>query len=173
MTKPFRRNKTQDIMVEIDKKIQELTLFGKFEVLIFEAANAFLQLNLVFITDSCTGFCTELNLRSSHQSCLLIKGVLKNFANFASYRLSGLYLKETPTKVRISHPELFLEKGVLKICSKFKEERPCLSENTVNHCYYMPNVKVTKSLVMRLGTKAHPCLAKRWEFNQEAFNSVC
>ena len=53
-------------MVETDKKIQELTLFGKFEVLIFEAANAFLQLNLVFITDSCTGFCTELNLRSSH-----------------------------------------------------------------------------------------------------------
>ena len=29
--------------------------------------------------------------------------------------------------VRSSHPEVFLEKGVLKICSKFTGEHPCRS----------------------------------------------
>ena len=29
---------------------------------------------------------------------------------------------------RSSHPEVFLEKGVLKICSKFTGEHPCRSE---------------------------------------------
>ena len=27
--------------------------------------------------------------------------------------------------IRSSHPEVFLEKGVLKICSKFTGEHPC------------------------------------------------
>ena len=30
-------------------------------------------------------------------------------------------------KLRSSHPEVFLEKGVLKICSKFTGKRPCQS----------------------------------------------
>ena len=32
-----------------------------------------------------------------------------------------------PENTRSSHPEVFLEKGVLKICSKFTGERPCRS----------------------------------------------
>ena len=46
------------------------------------------QLNLVFTVGSCIGFCPELlwkhelNLISSHCSCSVKKGVLKNFANF-------------------------------------------------------------------------------------------
>ena len=35
----------------------------------------------------------------------------------------GLYL----TSYRSSHPEVFLGKGVLKICSKFTGEHPCRS----------------------------------------------
>ena len=35
------------------------------------------------------------------------------------------YLKNKFRKYRGSHPEVFLGKGVLKICSKFKGEHPC------------------------------------------------
>ena len=51
---------------------------------IFVAANTFSQLNMVFIADSCTGFCSgvfwkhELNLRSSHWSCSVKKVFLEN-----------------------------------------------------------------------------------------------
>ena len=39
-----------------------------------------------------------------------------------------LILKQLlPISCRSSHPELFLGKGVLKICSKFKGEHPCRS----------------------------------------------
>ena len=53
---------------------------------IFATANAFFQLNLVFITESRTGFCCELpwkqelNLRSIHWNSYVKKGVLRNFA---------------------------------------------------------------------------------------------
>ena len=33
---------------------------------------------------------------------------------------------------RSSRPEVFLGKGVLKICSKFTEEHPCRSEISIN-----------------------------------------
>ena len=33
---------------------------------------------------------------------------------------------------RSSHPEVFLEKGVLKICSKFTGEHPCQSAISIN-----------------------------------------
>ena len=50
---------------------------------IFVAANTFFQLNLVFIADSRTGFCSsflwkyDLNFRSSHWSCSVKKVFLK------------------------------------------------------------------------------------------------
>ena len=66
---------------------------------IFAAANGFFQLNLVFIADSCTGFCSgllwkhELNLRS--WSCSLKKSVLINFGNFTGKHLCwSLFLIE-------------------------------------------------------------------------------
>ena len=34
--------------------------------------------------------------------------------------------------LRNSHPEVFLRKGVLKICSKFTEEHPCRSVISIN-----------------------------------------
>ena len=34
---------------------------------------------------------------------------------------------------RSSHPEVLLEKGVLKICSKFTWEHPCRSVISINH----------------------------------------
>ena len=60
---------------------------------IFAVANTFFQLNLVFIADSRTGFCSELlwkqrlNLRSSHWNSFVKKGVLRNFANFIGKHL--------------------------------------------------------------------------------------
>ena len=60
---------------------------------IFVVADTYFQLNLAFIADSRTGFCSrllwkhEVNLRSSHCSCCVKKGVLRNFANF-----TGKYL---------------------------------------------------------------------------------
>ena len=60
---------------------------------IFATANSFCQLNLVFIADSRTGFCSELlwkqelNLGSSHWNCYVKKGVLRNFANFIGKHL--------------------------------------------------------------------------------------
>ena len=68
---------------------------------IFVVAITFLQLNLVFIADSGTGFCSrllwkhELKLRSSHWSCSVEKVVLRNFANFTGKHLCwSLFLIE-------------------------------------------------------------------------------
>ena len=66
-----------------NKQNQESPPFGKFvtEVLIFAVANTFFQLSQVFFTDSHTNFCFGLlwkhdfNLRSSHWSCSVKKGV--------------------------------------------------------------------------------------------------
>ena len=54
---------------------------------IFVAANTFFLLNMVFIADSRTGFCSgllwkhELNLRSSHWSCSVKRVFLEHFQN--------------------------------------------------------------------------------------------
>ena len=50
---------------------------------IFAAADTFSQLNLVFITNSHTGFCSELLYWNSSVK----KGVLRNFANFTGEHL--------------------------------------------------------------------------------------
>ena len=77
---------------------------------IFAAANTFFQLNLVFIADSRTGFCSELlwkqelNLRSSHWNSYVKKGVLRNFANFIGKRLCrSLFL----IGLQVFRPEAF------------------------------------------------------------------
>ena len=57
------------------------------------AANTFFQLNQVFIPDSGTDFSSgllwnhNLNFRSSHWSCSVKKGVLKNFVIFTEKHL--------------------------------------------------------------------------------------
>ena len=63
---PLSNNKVTDLLLQN-------TYGGCYWICV--AANTFLQLNMVFIADSCTRFCSrllwkhELNLRSSHWSC--------------------------------------------------------------------------------------------------------
>ena len=84
---------------------------------IFASANTFFQLNLVFIADSRTGFCSgllwkhKLNLRSSHWSCSVKKVVLRNFAKV--YRKTPV-LKSLFT--RVSFYENFIKKGLQRRC---------------------------------------------------------
>ena len=60
---------------------------------IFTAANTFFQLNLARIGDKCISFCPgllwkqELNLRSSHCSFPIKKGILKIFVSFTEKHL--------------------------------------------------------------------------------------
>ena len=42
-------------------------------------------------------------------------------------KIDGFTRKPRDKNARSSHPEVFLEKGVLKICSKFTGEDPCRS----------------------------------------------
>ena len=53
---------------------------------------------------------------------------IQSVSNFTYNELKA-HLKRHPTisKFRSSAPEVFLVKGVLKICSKFTEEHPCRS----------------------------------------------
>ena len=54
-------------------------------------------------------------------TCFTLKSQL--FSNASSFSFSI---------IRSSHPEVFLEKGVLKICSKFTGEHPCRSAISIN-----------------------------------------
>ena len=68
------------------------------------------------------------NMQKGTFSCTLQK-LLKMFsASGAILPFKQEMLQVTMSKVfRSSHPELFLRKGVLKICSKFTGEHPCRS----------------------------------------------
>ena len=73
------------ILEPLSNKVVGLLLHNTYGgcVWIFAVANTFFQLNLVFIADSCTGFCLgllwkhELYLRSSHWSCSVKKVFLE------------------------------------------------------------------------------------------------
>ena len=98
---PLANNKVADLFLQN-------TYGGCFWI--FVAANTFLQLNMVFIADSRTGFCSgllwkdELNLRSSHRSCSVKNVFLENLQisreNDRVEVSLGLQLfkKETPTQ---------------------------------------------------------------------------
>ena len=72
------------------------------------AANTFLQLNMVFIADSCTRFCSrllwkhELNLRSSHWSCSVKRVFLEHLQISQENDLTcwSLFLTKSQTFVR-------------------------------------------------------------------------
>ena len=75
----------------------------------FRGSKYLFQLNLVRIGDKCIGFCPgllwkqELNLRSSHCSFPIKKGVLRNFVNFTEKHLYwSLFLIELQAK-RLKH----------------------------------------------------------------------
>ena len=75
MLEPLSNNKVADILLQN-------TYGGCFWI--FVAADTFLQMNMVFIADSRTGFCSgvlwkyQLNHRSSHRSCSVKKVFLEN-----------------------------------------------------------------------------------------------
>ena len=92
---PLSNNEVTDLLLQN-------TYLGWFWI--FVAANTFLQLNLVFIVDSRTGFSSgllwkhELNLRSSHWSYSVKRVILEHFANFTGKRLCwSLFLIELQT----------------------------------------------------------------------------
>ena len=62
--------------------------------------------------------------RSSHRTCFMKKAVLNNFEILQEICRPTTYFKRDS---RSSHTEVFYEKGVLKICSKFTGEQPCRS----------------------------------------------
>ena len=82
---------SQENTEALDALLLENTCGGCFWI--FATANTFFQLNLVFIADSRTGFCSELlwkqelNLRSNHWNSFIKKCVLRNFANFIGKHL--------------------------------------------------------------------------------------
>ena len=61
----------------------------------------------------------------------------------------------TPSAIiRSSHPEVFLRKAVLKICSKFTGEHPCWSAISIklqNECQFLVNLK--RCFMRKGGTK--------------------
>ena len=69
---------------------------------------------------------SDLNLPGKYEHSLI-----ENFTSHAvaAVRIIGSNLTYFGrfTKTRSIPPEVFLEKGVLKICSKFKGEHPCRS----------------------------------------------
>ena len=52
---------------------------------------------------------------------------LEHFLAEGSKQITKWTVQITNINFRSSHPEVFYEKGVLKICSKFIGERPCRS----------------------------------------------
>ena len=48
---------------------------------------------------------------------------------------------------RSSHPEVFLRKGVLKICSKFTGENPCRSSISIKLLLFLEHLLVAASIV--------------------------
>ena len=62
-----------------------------------------------------------------HWSCVLKANSIHNILKGTTL------LKLAGNRYRSSHPEVFLEKGLLKICSKFTGEHPCRIELTFQH----------------------------------------
>ena len=71
----------------------------------------------------------SLKLQASTPAALSEKSPIPILNNICDYfyrnRLNNL------ENFRSSHPEMFLEKGVLKICSKFTGEHPCRSVTSI------------------------------------------
>ena len=75
-------------------------------------------------------------IRSSHRRCSVRKGVLRNYQNSQENTCAKdffiIKLQARVSLSRSSTSELFLRKGVLKICSKFTREHPCRSTISIN-----------------------------------------
>ena len=57
-----------------------------------------------------------------------------------SLALNNRHSIPPPKRSRSSHPEVFLRKGVLKLCSKFTGEHPCRSAISIKLLYYPANL---------------------------------
>ena len=86
----------------------------------------FFQLNLIFIANNQTAFCSGLlwkhqwNLRSSYWNCSVTKSVLKNFAKLTGkhpcddHNLTSLVLKKTPLQLSL-YFSVLIETGNYKL----------------------------------------------------------
>ena len=102
----FNNNPNDDILqCELHCKrafFNDKNIIKLFEI--FYLSYYFAQLNLVFIADSHTGFCSglhwkhQLNLRSSYWSCSVTKTVFKNFSNFTGKHVSRSSRPWVPVK---------------------------------------------------------------------------
>ena len=62
----------------------------------------------------------------------LLKGLSRQLLVFKFQEVSQNFFKNFETAIlRSNHPEVFLEKGVLRICIKFTGEHPCRSVTSV------------------------------------------
>ena len=81
------------------------------------------------------------------------KEILLDSVNSFQYHYVAL---DESTDVRSSHPEVFLVKGVLKICSKFTGEHPCRNVISIK----LQSKETAKEHVKEIGNK-HPS----WHLN--------
>ena len=73
------------------------------------------------------GFCQQLGVCLNSQSSRMSSSYLF----ILKARTSNSFLVIDLTISRSSHPDVFLGKGVLKICNKFTAEHPCRSEISI------------------------------------------
>ena len=116
----------------------------------FATANPVFHLNLVFIADSRTGFCSELlwkhelNLRSSHWNSSVKKYILRNLANFTGKHLCwSLFLIEMQVfrsiKNRLQHRCFAVEFTKFLRTSNLKSANDCFW-NLFFHLDYLANI---------------------------------
>ena len=88
---------------------------------------------------------SELKLLSNFQSLVILqKATTKK-------NIKGMETFLELSKFRSSHPEVFLRKGVLKICSKFTEERPCrsvISTKSEHPCQSVISIKLQSNFIV-------------------------
>ena len=73
----------------------------------------------------------SIPFKSSHQRCFMKKGVLRRLDDCFYFLRSSSQHPTLSTDYRSSPPGVFLGKGDMKMCSKFKGEHPCQSAISV------------------------------------------
>ena len=140
------------MFLKISQDSQESTCAGpcrplftehlRWRLLDFSCSKYFFQLNLVFIADSRTRFCSELlwkhdlNLRLKKQPLELFskKGVLRNFANFTEKHLPG-----SPFLIELQEVSSFIQKRLryrFYKCTEFTKFLRTPNFKSVNGCFW-------------------------------------
>ena len=139
-----------------------MTLFdvldGRFEFLIhtysFSGTFSFnkpLKISFAMVKFILSSSSSHFNLvMSSHVEYLFSTKPAYAFRSFIK-RLIWYWFGKSINKFRSSHSEVFLEKGVLKICSKFTGEDPCRSAISIKLLCRTPSLKnISKGLFLQI-----------------------